>query len=240
LKSPHRLAAQAGLGLIEILVGLVLGLYIVAVATGLLLAQLREQHRRLLETRLQQELRAGLVLIEQELHRSGRWAAPAQGLWQVQANPQPLPNPYAAVWPDSASSPTTGYSYSRDSSENQQVDSTERFGFRIHPSTRALELRLSGTALAPADTDTWQALTDPQVVRLTELSVSPLPATLGLTDRCSLPCPTGSTECPPRQIVRQLLVRLSAQSVADVSLQRSMSRLVHLPNDVLQGRCPTA
>lgn len=231
-------SAQTGLGLVELMVALALGLFIVVVAMGLLLSQLKEQHRRLLDTRLQQELRAGLVLIEADLRRAGRWGTAEQGIWQVTSSPAVPANPYAAAVPDSASSPTLGYTYSRDTTENQTVDTNERFGFRLHPTTRALELRTVGAALAPGAADTWQAVSDPQAVVFTELTVTPGRAVLSLGDRCSLPCPTGTDDCPPQLTVRQFDVTLAAQATAAASVQARMSRRIHLPTDELQGRCP--
>lgn len=233
-------SAQAGLGLVELMVALALGLFIVSVATGLLLSQLKEQHRRLLETRLQQELRAGLVLIEADLRRAGRWGTAEQGLWPVTSTAALPANPYAAAVPDSASSPALGYTYSRDATENQTVDANERFGFRLHPTTRALELRTVGAALAPSAADTWQAVSDPQAVVFTELTVTPSISSLSLSERCSLPCPTGATDCPPQLSVRLFDVALTAQATVAPSVQARMSRRIHLPTDVLQGRCPVS
>lgn len=231
---------QTGLGLVELMVSLALGLFIVAVAMGLLLSQLKEQHRRLLDTRLQQELRAGLVLIEADLRRAGRWGTAEQGLWQATSSAALPANPYATAVPDSASSPTLGYTYSRDAAENQTVDTNERFGFRLHPTTRALELRTVGVALAPSAADTWQAVSDPQAVVFTELTVTPSLAVVSLGERCSQPCPTGATDCPPQQRVRLFDVTLAAQATAAASVQARMNRRIHLPTDVLQGHCPVS
>lgn len=231
---------QTGLGLVEVLVALALGLFIVLVAVGLLLSQLREQHRRLLETRLQQELRASLMLIEADLRRAGRWGTADQGLWQPASSASPSANPYAAAVPDSASSPALGYTYSRDTTENQAVDPNERFGFRLHPTTRALELRTVGAALAPGTADTWQAVSDPQAVVFTELTVTPSLSVLSLGDRCTLPCAAGATDCPPQLSVRRFDVTLAAQATPATSVQARMSRRIHLPTDVLQGRCPVS
>lgn len=222
------------------MVSLVLGLFIVAVATGLLLSQLKEQHHRLLTTRLQQELRAGLVLIEADLRRAGQWQSTDQGLWHPAARPLPSSNPYAAVWPDAAVSATLGYTYSRDATENQAIDTNERFGFRLHPTTRALELRTVGAALAPGTTDTWQAVSDPQAVVFTALTVTPNSHTVSLAARCSLPCPTGATDCPPQLSVRLIDVTLTAQATTAPTVQASLGRRIHLPTDVLQGRCPAS
>lgn len=228
----------AGLGLVELLVSLVLGLFIVVVAIGLLLSQLREQQHRALDTRLQQEMRAALVLVEHDVRRSGHWGDAAAGLWQGPGQPQPASNPYAAVLPDSASSPTLAYAYSRDDAENQQVDANEHFGLRLNAGTGALEWRVGGPALAPGSGDNWQAITDPQTVRFTAVSTTAQTETWSLADRCTTPCPLGSSDCPPRLVVRRLQVALAARSTALPALQARDQRVIHLPTDVVQGRCP--
>jgi prepilin peptidase dependent protein B len=222
--------ASAGLGLVEIMVALALGLFIVAAAMGLLLSQLREQHRRLTDTRLRQELRATLVLVEHDLRRAGHWGDPAAGIWRIGMASPPRANPYSAVAPDgSASANNLAYTYTRDASENHAVDAAERFGLRLNGSTGAVELRLG---------DTWQAVTDPQVARFTALSVTATSDELPLGDRCSLPCPTGSSDCPPRLTLRRLQVSLTAQAAALPALAVRQQRVVHLPTDAQRGHCP--
>lgn len=231
--------AMAGLGLVELMVSLVLGLFIVVVAIGLLLSQLREQHHRALDTRLQQEMRAALVLVEHDVRRAGHWGDAAAGLWQGAGQPQPASNPYPAVLPDSASSPTLAYAYSRDDAENQQVDGNEHFGLRLNASAGTLEWRTSGPALAPGSGDNWQAITDPQTVHFTALSTTAQTETWSLADRCTHPCPAGSSgDCPPRLVVRRLQIVLAARSTAMPALQARDQRVIHLPTDVVQGRCP--
>lgn len=220
----------AGLGLVEILVALALGLFIVAAAIGLLLSQLREQHRRLTETRLRQELRAALVLVEHDLRRAGHWGDPAAGVWRIGMAPPPRANPYSAVTPDgNTSASSLAYTYTRDASENHVVDAAERFGLRLNSGSGAVELRLG---------DTWQAVTDPQVARFTALSVTASADELSLADRCSLPCPSGSSDCPPRLTLRQLQVSLVAQAIALPALVARQQRVVHLPTDAQRGQCP--
>lgn len=218
-----------GLGLVEIMVALALGLFIVAVAIGLLLSQLREQHRRLTETRLRQEVRAVLVLVEHDLRRAGLWGDPAAGLWRI-GLAAPRANPYSAVTPEGSASATgLAYTYTRDTTENHAVDTPERFGLRLNSASGAVELRLG---------DTWQAITDPQVARFTVLTVASMATDLSLQDRCALPCAAGSTECPPRLNTRRLQVTLAALAPAQPTLQVRQQRIVHLPTDVQSGRCP--
>lgn len=220
-----------GVGLVELMVALAIGLFIVLAGIALVLSQLREQHRRLAETRLRQEVRAVLAWVENDLRRAGGWGRPGAGLWAGTPTPAPLQNPYASVSPagnDSAAS--LAYTYSRDTSENQTVDAAERFGLRLNTTAGAIEARIG---------DNWQAVTDPQAARFTGLAATSRTLALSLGDRCSLPCAAGSTDCPPRQLVRTLDVQVSAQAPTLPALQITHLRTVHLPIDASTGRCPS-
>lgn len=222
--------AIAGFGLVEVMIALALGLFTVLVGTALLLSQLREQHRRLMETRLRQEMRAVAVFVEHDLRRAGLWGQPAAGLWSGGNGATLVANPYSAVSPEgSASASSLAYAYSRDGTENHTVDAAERFGLRLNTTTGAIEARIG---------DSWQAVTDPQVARFTALSATARSTVLSLQDRCSTACASSDADCPPRQTVRTLDIALSAQSTAMPALQLRQQRAVHLPIDVHTGRCP--
>ncbi|HLO96794.1 MAG TPA: hypothetical protein VK195_20995, partial [Burkholderiaceae bacterium] len=55
----------------DLLLGMGLGLFLSAVAGGLMLSQWREHKHLLAETLLQQELRNAMALMRHEVHRSG-------------------------------------------------------------------------------------------------------------------------------------------------------------------------
>ena len=59
-----------GLSLIELMVGIAVGLFIVAAATVLVSGQLGENRRLMLDTQLQQDLRATADIITRELRRA--------------------------------------------------------------------------------------------------------------------------------------------------------------------------
>ena len=229
--------ACRGLGLPEILVALAIGLFLVNGALSLFIGQLSAHRQRLLALRLTQELRGAMTLIEHELRRAGHWGAAEAGLW-IAGEADPLANPYAGLHPSTGSGTELGYTYSRDASENQQVDPAERFGFRLNPNTRTLEMRLSGAALTPADGDSWQPVTDPTQVRITRLAVAARVSTLDLGSRCTAPCPAGASDCPPTLQARTVALELSGQASRDSSLTHTLRSVVHLRADALQGRCP--
>ena len=219
--------AQCGLSLIELMIGLAIGLFVTAIGGTLLASHVRENRSLLLEARLMQDLRTAADVITRDLRRAGYWAGASSGVWSAGAAGI-IPNPYAAVAPDSAASNAVSFRYSRDTTENNVVDSNEQFGFRLR--NGAIEMLLGGSG--------WQALTDAGTLTVTTFGVTPLVERIDLQATCSKPCPTGSTSCPPRQEVRSLALLISGRSASDAGVTRSVRSQVRLRNDSITGACP--
>ncbi|MEY4753803.1 MAG: hypothetical protein RJA44_1478, partial [Pseudomonadota bacterium] len=184
-----------GFSLIELMVALVLGLLLTGASLGLLLAQLAEQRRQLLELRLTQDLRAAADVALRDLRRAGYRGDAADAVWQ-DGGGQPPPNPYSLVHPPAGSSTTAaGYAYSQGR-EDGVVSNDERPGLRHNSSNRSIDLRLSGAAIAPGSGDTWQALTDPAQIRITRVEIRHDEETISLLERCRVNvCPAGAGDC---------------------------------------------
>ena len=215
------------MSLVELMVGIAVGLFVVAAAALMVSGQLTENRKLLLETQLQQDLRATLDIITRDLRRAGYWAAATDGVWSVDA-PAAVANPYVALAPGAAASDAVSFRYSRDTVENNLVDSNEQFGFRLR--NGALEMQLGA--------GNWQALTDAGTLVVTAFSVTPGVQEISLQHLCDVPCPPASVTCPPRQQVRSLAVVLSARSATDASVTRSLHSTVRLRNDAVSGACP--
>jgi type IV pilus assembly protein PilW len=232
---------QNGLGLIEIMVAIALGLFLVASVAALVVGQLAEQRRLLLESRLNQDLRATADLIVRDLRRAGHWGSAERGVWSGGAV-VPQSNPYAGLHPGAGiSAASLGYSYSRDISEDQASSSNEKFGFRVNANTQAFELRMGGNNLVPGNGDQWQPLTDPSLLRITRWQVRHESQAVSLIGHCAgQVCPTGSSTCPPTWWLRQVHIELEASDARDSSVRRSLVTQVRLRNDEVSGACPGA
>jgi len=219
--------APRGFSMVELLVGVAVGLFIAAAGATLLTANLRENRSLLLESRLMQDLRTAADVIARDLRRAGYWAAATSGVW-TKGTTNVLTNPYAAVAPSTAASDAVAFRFSRDAAENNSVDANEQFGFRLRKG--ALEIQLGS--------GNWQALTDTGTLSVTEFSVTPSVEEISLASYCASPCPAGSSTCPPRQQVRSLAVSISGRSTSDASVTRSVRSNVRLRNDPIIGSCP--
>jgi len=204
--------AQRGLSLVELMVGIAVGLFVVAAAAMLVSTQLNENRRLLLETQVHQDLRAAADIVTRELRRAGYWPAAVQSVWTA-AGGVSL-SPHATVSPTSAPATQVDFDYRRATGESGP------FGFRREGGVLRTRLGAAG----------WQDLTDGNTLRVTEFTVTPR---FGPAVRIPCPklCPDGSTDCWPTLTVRELVVDIAGHAVSDPRVERSVRSVVRLRND---------
>lgn len=219
--------AQAGLSLVELMVGVAIGLFIVAGATVVVSNQLGDNRRLMLETQIQQDLRAAADVITRDIRRSGYWGSAETGVWHagaVAVTTNPYTELQGVVSGTAASSVQFGYS--RGAVENNVLDdATDRSGFRL--SNGAIQMYAGGA---------WQALTDSTTLRVTNFQVTLNSHDIDLA--CFNTCPFGAVACPPRQTVREIAVVIDGTAVHDPSVRRNARSNVRVRNDVINGACP--
>lgn len=228
MSAPAQATQQAGVSLIELLIGLTIGLFIVGASLAALLTQLRESRTLIAQNRLMQDLRAAAELMARDLRRVGYWAAADHGVWQptgTTGTTGTVPNPYTAM---STSGSAVAFRYSRDAVENDLVDGNEQFGYRLR--NGVLELQLG--------TSPWQAMTDGTTMKVTRFEITPAEQLLSLAGSCTAPCAASDLNCPPQLHVRSLVLMLTAQGIGEISVERSVRTTTRLRNDTLTGHCP--
>ncbi len=231
--TPHRTRVpQRGLSLVELLIGIAVGLFIVAAASFTLTNHLDDSRRLLLETQLQQDLRGATDIVVRDLRRSGYWGNSQNSVW-YRGTPGVVGNPYtnlAGVTADTTSASVT-FNYSLDGPphppENDAVDSHDVAGFRLR--NGAIELQLGD--------NNWQQVTDPTTLTITNFGVTLRTQEIDLSRFCLRPCPVGSLTCPPRQLVREFEVAIDGQATNQATVRRSMRANVRPRNDVMTGAC---
>ena len=227
LPGPRGAAPCRGLSLVELLIGIALGLVIVSSGLAVLASQLQESRALVLETRLLQDLRSASDFITRELRRAGHWGEANAGLWRAD---QPLrANPYQALQADASAG--LQLSYSRDAQENHRVDPQEVSAFRLR--NQVVELQFGNGP--------WQALTDPATVQVMRWRLTPGQQDLALPGLCERPCgaaPAAGLDCPPRLQVRLYELELQGRSPLDTRIQRTLQTRVRVRNDAVHGDCP--
>lgn len=224
----QRARPQAGVSLVELLIGITIGLFIVGASLTALLMHLRESRTLIAQSRLMQDLRATTDLMARDLRRVGYWGAAGHGVWQregMAGAPGTAINPYTAM---TTSASTVAFRYSRDAVEDDLVDDNEKFGYRLR--NGGLELQLG--------TSPWQAMTDITTMKVTRFDITPTEQLRSLAGSCTAPCPSGDASCPPQLHVRSLMLTLTAQGLGESTALRSVRTRVRLRNDSITGHCP--
>jgi prepilin peptidase dependent protein B len=218
---------QRGLSMVELMVGVAVGLFVVAGATMVVSNQLGDNRRLMLETQIQQDLRAAADLIARDLRRSGYWANAESGVWHEGAVAV-TNNPYTElqhVVSGSAAS-AVQFGYSRGDIENNVLDdATERSGFRLNGGV--IQMYVGGA---------WQALTDGTTLRVNDFQVRLNTRDIDLS--CFNPCGGATAPACPRQSVRDITVLIDGTAVHDPAVRRTARSNVRLRNDVISGACP--
>lgn len=216
---------QRGLSLVEMMVGVTVGLFVVGGALSLFTRNVIGSRHVLLETRLNQDLRAAADLVTRELRRAGFWGNAIQGTIAVGTGSITTANPYSAL--TNVSTSQVEYQFSRDSAENNTLDPGDQFGFRLN----------SGALQMQTTSGSWTDVTDTQTLRINSLTLTPTVTTLPLGNLCYKTCAVGAPNCPT-VTVRSYALAINAQAVADSTLQRSFKSVVRMRNELLSGYCP--
>lgn len=222
-------ARQRGLSIVESMVGITVGLFVVAAAATIVSGQLAGNRRLLLDTQIQQDLRASADIIARELRRSGalRDGIAAATMWQPGAPMNTIDSAAAALTPVVGPTDTVTFQYQRTS------DVTE-YGFRLFDGRIQSKIN-----------DAWQDLTDANSMRITGFAITPRTvATYRLP--CPSVCPTtGDSSCWPTVTVREIDLQIDGEAANDADVRRSIRGTVRVRNDavtrdvsVLTGLCP--
>jgi prepilin peptidase dependent protein B len=229
---PPRLAR--GVSLVELMVGLAIGLFIVAGTLTMFANQVGSSKKLLQQARLHQEMRSAMDLVTRDLRRAGAWDNAVLGTVAIGPTSATVPNDYRLIDFDKDADPERiEYHFTRDAAstirvtENNTRDSDEWFGFR-HQGDGVLRMRLG------KDTG-FQPLTDPAVIRVQSFTITDGSQTVPLIDACRGGC-TGST-CPS-MVVRQFTLTLVAALANDSTVSRTLTTTVRPRNDRIEGTCP--
>ncbi|NML14716.1 hypothetical protein [Azohydromonas caseinilytica] len=228
--SPRR-AALRGLSLLEVLLGLSIGLFVAASATVLLHQLLGENRRLLLQLRLERQVQTVADLVLRDLRRAGHWARADEGIKRL--GQLPPDNPYARIDDALPERPgdTLRFAYADADSAAAGVQANEQAGFRLRDGI--VDMRLGGR---------WQPLTDPASITVTAFELSLHQRALDLERHCDTPRPQGrclpGETCPPRLLQRRVALRLEAQSAQEPALRHALRGEVALRNEVVEGVCP--
>lgn len=236
-----RRSAQEGLSLIELLVGIAISLVIVGGGLAMLASFTGENRRLLLETRLNQDLRAAMDVVTRDLRRAGHWQGSTAGTWVDGGPAVPPSNAYRAFYDSACNAPSLGasapspaasaahvcYAVAQDGDNTvNEATRAELYGF--HLAGGVLYAVLNGSAQQP--------LTDPGTITITQFVVTPNSQVVSMAGSCRIAC---TANCP-RVIVRAFEIVLHGTAPSDPLVQRKLRSSVRVRNDYHDGQCPTS
>lgn len=215
LSNPLHRGRQLGMSLVELLIGIAVGLFVVAAAATVMTTQLTENRRLMLEVQVQQDIRASADIITRELRRAGSIAflGDATGyVWTPGSSWSP--NGYLTVTPAAGSASSVTFQSSRTQGQSGP------YGFRLQNGVIQSQLAAAG----------WQALTDRNTMIVTTFNVTALnePA---VVVPCPKLCADGSQDCWPQVRVRSFVIDITGRSASDASVVRSVRSTVRLKSD---------
>lgn len=241
LPGPRR---HRGLSLVEMLVGLTIGLFVLAAAFLGVTTSLRENRMLLLEARLQQDLRTAMDLVSRDIRRAGYWGNAQAGVWTtgvtaVTANPyatisimpgRPAKVLSTAAVTVTATNPSTALDYTIAVDANNTVDNGETFNFRLQDGK--IQMLISG--------GTWQDVTDPNTIFITGFTITPRVTWIPLYDQCLTACNPTTQNCP-EVAIRSVTVSLTGRPPdASTGVLRTLTSQVRLRNNQITGACPAS
>lgn len=165
-------STQSGLGLVELMVGITVGLFVVLAGSSVYLTAVSSSADSNRASRLNQDVRTILDIMTQDLHRAGNWGGAGPG-----ASNNPFSSRTAGVATDifiSADNSCILYSYDVNQDGTVASDGSEFFGFRYNSDTQEVEVLNETTAPDTSAVTGCGALSWLPLNRSTEVIVSAL------------------------------------------------------------------
>lgn len=229
---------ESGLSLVELMIGMVVGLFVVAGVLTVFVTNLVGSRNLVRDVRINQDLRIAADLIARDLRRAGYWANATSGVLNSASATTTTPNPYNAVSGTyGVTSSAVNYSFARDT--NDTLNSNESFGFRLN--SGAIQIQLDNTP-------NWQSVTDPDIVTVTKFQITEAKTEIAVGDMCTSGCntvpptpksaPTTACPSPPTLTTRRFDILIEANAANDASVKRSLRESVRVRNNQISGQCP--
>jgi type II secretory pathway component PulJ len=204
------------MSIVELMVGVAVGLIVVAAASLLMTSQLVENRRLLMETQLQQDLRATADIMTRDLRRAGSLPElGALGLIWYPESTGTASNVRASNFVPGSTSVTFEY-------EPGGTTAT-RFGYQLVGGVIQTRVGSSGG---------YQDLTDGKVMVVDSLTFDARNASATpVRMPCTKPCPDTTNNCWPTYEVREIDLVISAHAKRDPNVKRTVRSTVRLRND---------
>lgn len=220
-----RSSLQRGMSLVELMVGIAVGMIVVAGAAMLAASQMSDNRRLVAEMQVLQDLRATADIVSRELRRAGAQLAPESVVWTSEDHVGVDPGLQDNIFVTTAGgTQTISFRYGRSGTTGGAL------GFRS--GSGKISTRM------PALAGTFQDLTDTRTMTINSMDITSqlaLEPTPDAPEPQGIPCPKlcagGKTDCWPRMRVRQYTLDITGTSTLDPTVTRTLSTTVRVRAD---------
>lgn len=221
---------QAGLSLVELMVGLAVGMIVVAGAALLAASQISDNRRLVAEMQVLQDLRATADIVTREVRRAGALMAPESVVWTPDhPGTDPGGNDDVIVGTVNGEREIS-FKYERAGTTIGQL------GFKT--SAGKIQTRMPAMSNPADPTTAYQDLTDSRTMTVNSLTITPrlvseptAPAPVGVP--CPKLCTGGGTACWPKVRMREYTIVITGTSTIDPTVKRTLSTTVRARADQL-------
>jgi len=207
---------EKGFSLIELMMALAIGMVITA-SIGSLFGRLVKHNADVLKmTRLNQDLRASMLLMSNDIRRAGYWGFAHLGIGGAAVNPFTQGLNELTVAEHTGETVNSCVTYAYDRNDDGIVDDNELLGFRLNSGVLEMAMQLSSCT---ATTD-WEQFSDPNTVNITSVEF--------VTNHKTIDIDGDSVN---DIILKEVEVTLSGELLADPSVSRTIVETIRIRNE---------
>jgi prepilin peptidase dependent protein B len=215
--APRRTVVAFGVGLVELLVAMTIGLVLLTGVLSIFSNSLQSNRFATQNSRLNQELNGAMEVMVRDVRRAGYWGLAEDGIGNAAAY---AANPFVAdiiVGDGGINTTTTGCVLFRyDRSDDGSLQDSERVGYKL--SSGAVQMLTAATSAAHScASGTWESITDSKLSTVTAL-------TFGKTHVSA--SPSSGIVC-----TRDITITLTGQLVSDSTVTQTLTQLVRVRAD---------
>ena len=165
-----RTRRQAGVSLVELMVGIVVGLIVLLGMSSVYINSARSSRTSATANQLNQDMRAVMDIMVNDIRRSGYWFSPVTG-----TNPFTAGTTNIQITSPAANNDCILYAYDATHAGGTAgvVDGVDRFGFRLDGGVvKTLRSNTLASTSDACSTGTWDNLTDERAITVTALTMN--------------------------------------------------------------------
>lgn len=212
---------QQGVFIIELLIGILVGIIVIAGSISAFIAISSSNRNTLETTRLVHELRTALSLIVHDSRRAGYFGQALNDM-DTGTNTNPFMTAQTDIQTPTANCLLFSYDLNNDGvlPALNNAGGDERYGYRLNNST--IETRAIADPSFACDQGTWDALTNSNSVEITNLAFTLTPTAIDLD---------GAGPVTSTINIRNLTISMSGRLAQDNTVVRTLTETVRIRND---------